>query len=267
MQGRFGVAISDPEIRQLEEMGARTWPAGRVEPLGGWLLSFDRGVTRRANSVLPNAWDDVPPIDDRIADVENRYRQAGLAPCFKMTRAALPRGLDGDLHRRGYLAEGQSSVLTAKLGAVEDRPSMPVDLEADQSPDWIACSWPGRPTNSDVDSRCRIAGRTGQPKVFAMVRLDGRPAGAAMAAVVRGWGCITAVRTPPEFRRRGVARALIAALANWAGRQDARSLFLQVEDDNAAARCLYMSAGYHEAYRYHYRTLKRSVLPSQAPYA
>lgn len=259
MMGLLGVAISDPEIRQLEEIGARTWPAGRVEPLGGWLLSFDRGVTRRANSVLPNAWDDRPPIDDRIVDVENRYRQAGLAPCFKMTRAALPRGLDDNLHRRGYVAEGHSIVLTATLGAVEDRPSLPVDFAADQSPDWSACSWPGRPTNSDVDSRCRIAGRTGRPKAFAMVRLDGRPAGVAMAAIARGWGCITAVRTPPEFRRRGVARALIAALAEWAGRQDANSLFLQVEEDNAAACGLYMLAGYHEAYRYHYRTLKRQV--------
>lgn len=245
------------EIRRLEEIAARTWPAHTIEPMGGWSLSIDRGVTRRANSVLPNAWDNGSPIDDRIADVERRYRQARLVPCFKMTRAALPGGLDDHLHKRGYLAEGHSIVLTATVGAAWDRPSLPVDLAADPSPDWIACSWPGRPTTLDVESRCRIADRTRRPKAFAMVRLDGRPAGAAMAAVVRGWGSITAVRTAPAYRRRGVARALIAALADWAGRQEARSLLLQVEEANLAARGLYATAGYREAYRYHYRTLER----------
>lgn len=89
-----------------------------------------------------------------------------------------------------------------------------------------------------------------------MIRLEGRIAGAAMAAVARGWCCITAVRTAPAFRRRGVARALIAALADWAGGHDGRSVLLQVEEDNTAALRLYASAGYAEAYRYYYRTLK-----------
>lgn len=254
------MAISDLEVRRLEEIGARTCPAGTIEPMSGWLLSIDRGVTRRANSVLPNAWDDGPPVDDRIADVEHRYRQAGLEPCFKMTQAARPSDLDDHLHRRGYVAEGHSVVLTATIGGVERRPSRPVGLAADLTQGWIECSWPGRPMTSDVDSRCRIAERTSRPKVFAIVRLDGRPAGAAMAAIVRSWACITAVRTPPAFRRRGVARALIAALADWAGQQDVKSLVLQVEEANAAARGLYASAGYCEAYRYHYRTLKRPIV-------
>lgn len=253
------MAISDNEVRLLEELGARSWPAGRAEPKGGWLLSIDRGVTRRANSVLPGGWDDGPPVGDRIADVERRYRQAGLAPCFKMTRAARPGDLDEQLHHRGYQAEGHSIVLTARVGDVQKSPSLPVELASDLTPDWVRCCWPGGSNDRDVDSRCRIAGRVRRPRVFATVRLDGRPAGAAMASVVRGWGCITAVRTPPDFRRRGVARALIAALADWAGGQDAESLFLQVEEDNVAALSLYAAAGYREAYRYHYRTLKHAA--------
>ena len=254
------MGISDPEIRRLEEIGARSWPAGRLERRWGWLLSIDRGVTRRANSVLPDAWDGGPRIDARVADIENIYRQAGLDPCFKITRAALPSSLDNHLLRRGYRAEGHSIVLTATPDAVEDRPLLPVDLTVDHTPDWIECRWPGQPMNSEIDIQCRIAARTSPPRVFAVARLDGHPAGAAMAAIVRGRGCITAVHTPPVFRRRGVARALVAALARWAGRRDARSLMLQVEESNAAALGLYASAGYSKAYHYHYRTLKTPVV-------
>lgn len=255
------MVISDREVRRLEEIGAQTWPAETIVPLGGWSMSIDRGVTRRANSVLPNAWEDGPSLDERIAMVENRYWHTGLRPCFKMTRAALPGGLDDHLDRRGYRAGGPSVVLTAAVGDVERRPSIPVELATDRTPDWVQCSWPGEPRDAHVESRCRIVDRIARPKLFVVVRLDGRPAGAAMASVASGWGCITAVRTPPEFRRRGVARALVAALADWAGAQDAKSLFLQVEEANGAARGLYASAGFGEAYRYHYRTLERPVAP------
>lgn len=254
------MAISDRQIRRLENIGARTWPAERVVPLGGWSLSIDRGVTRRANSVLPNGWKGGPALDDRIAAVEDSYRQAGLQPCFKMTRASLPGGLDDHLARRGYQTGGHSVVLTAALHEIECRPSIPVELTPDRTPDWVRCSWPAGPRHANVESRVRIADRVGRPKLFALVRLDGYPAGAAMASVAQGWGCVTAVRTPPEFRRRGVARALVAALAGWAGEQDAGNLFLQVEEANGPARSLYASIGFREAYRYHYRTLERPVV-------
>ena len=57
----------------------------------------------------------------------------------------------------------------------------------------------------------------------------------------------------PEQRRRGVARALLAALAGWASAQGAQRLYLQVERDNEPARRLYAGLGFEEAYRYHYR--------------
>ena len=100
------MSISDTEIRRLEEIGAKTWPARTTERLHGWLLSMDDGLTRRANSVLPIGWDDGPRVGERIAEVELRYQDHGLNPCFKMTRAVLPADLDDLLDRRGYRAEG-----------------------------------------------------------------------------------------------------------------------------------------------------------------
>jgi ribosomal protein S18 acetylase RimI-like enzyme len=56
--------------------------------------------------------------------------------------------------------------------------------------------------------------------------------------------------TLPSHRRLGLGRAVLSALASAAKRP---RLYLQVEQDNAAALTLYRSCGFHERYRYHYR--------------
>ena len=59
--------------------------------------------------------------------------------------------------------------------------------------------------------------------------------------------------TLPEQRRRGLAEAVLGAIARFALARGAQQLYLQVEVANEAARTLYARAGFREAYRYHYR--------------
>ena len=103
-------------IRLLEDLGADAWPAATAERLQGWRLCLDAGVTRRANSVLPNAATPVNDAETLIDEVERRYQARGLMPCFKLTVAAQPADLDDRLGRRGYRAEGHSLVLTGDAG-------------------------------------------------------------------------------------------------------------------------------------------------------
>ncbi|OSZ55500.1 hypothetical protein OQI_38175, partial [Streptomyces pharetrae CZA14] len=58
----------------------------------------------------------------------------------------------------------------------------------------------------------------------------------------------------PALRRRGLATAVMAALAGRALEEGASAGWLQVETDNAAARALYGELGFaaHHAY-HHYR--------------
>lgn len=241
----------DREILTLEEIGARTWPAQETIWLGGWLLSIDRGLTRRANSVLPLGWDDKETIGDRIDAVEHRYRERGLSPCFKMTRAACPPGLDDVLARRGYRSEGRSLVLTAEPAPSGEPDDTAIEMSSAMTPEWLQCTWPER---GDDERWIGIVGRIADPKAHALARIDGQPAGGALAVIEGGWACVTAVHTLPAFRHRGVARRLVAALSRWA-RGQASALFLQVESDNEPALRLYNSAGFRISYEYHYRTL------------
>jgi len=58
------------------------------------------------------------------------------------------------------------------------------------------------------------------------------------------WG-IANVVTHPRFRRRGIARRLVVAAIDAARRRGAPRVLLQVRDDNAPARHLYESLGFH----------------------
>jgi ribosomal protein S18 acetylase RimI-like enzyme len=239
-------------IRLLEDLGADAWPAATTIREGGWRVGLDRGVTRRANSVLPNA-----PVTDAEALIdlmERRYRGHGLRPCFKMTVAALPADLDRRLAARGYRAEGHSLVLVADAGAAAPSPQPRVAITLHQQPTaaWLETCWPAERDDQRAALE-QIAARVPAPCAFGLARLDGVTAGAALAVANRGWVGLTAVHTLPAYRRRGVARDLLGALTAWANAQGSRQLYLQVEADNGAALRLYAGLGFREAYRYHYR--------------
>jgi N-acetylglutamate synthase len=241
-------------IRLLEDIGADAWPAATTVWLEGWRLSLDAGVTRRANSVLPNV---APPIDaDALIDeAEQRYRARRLCPCFKLTAASEPTDLDRRLERRGYRAEGHSLVLVAETRAVvaPHAPEVAIILDDRPTEAWLDACWPAAQYAAERSARQAIVERLRLPRAFALARRDGALAGAALAVADRNWVGLTAVHTLPEQRRRGVARCLLAALADWARDQGVAHLYLQVERDNSPARRLYAGLGFSEAYNYHYR--------------
>jgi N-acetylglutamate synthase len=90
-------------------------------------------------------------------------------------------------------------------------------------------------------------------QAFASVREAGRTIAIGRVAGDAGWAGLTAVETDPACRRRGLATAVTAALAQVAADRGARGLYLQVENENHAAQALYRRAGFRDHHRYHYR--------------
>jgi GNAT superfamily N-acetyltransferase len=242
-------------IRLLEDIGADAWPAATTAWLEGWRLSLDAGVTRRANSVLPNAARPIDDADALIDEVEQRYGARYLCPCFKLTAASEPTDLDRRLERRGYRAEGHSLVLVAETRAVvaPHAPGVAIILDDRPTEAWLDACWPAAQYAAERSARQAIVERLRLPRAFALARRGGALAGAALAVADRSWVGLTAVHTLPEQRRRGVAHCLLAALAGWARGQGIGRVYLQVERDNPPARRLYAALGFAEAYSYHYR--------------
>jgi len=245
-----------PAIRALDDELYLGWPPERVVDLHGWRCGLDRGATRRPNSVWPFAWQPHRPLAAGIQAAERLYREAGLRPCFRITRAAAPGELPQALADRGYSREGASHVLVAETGSTGAAPprGTGVTLSLDERPSagWLACYEDGLASAAEGKAVRGLLARIAAPHVFAAVALDGRTASTALAIATRTCVQISAVRTLPACRRRGLAEHVLSALQDWARALGARRLALMVEATNAPALALYRKAGFRRAYDYHY---------------
>ncbi|MEW1999312.1 GNAT family N-acetyltransferase [Streptomyces coelicoflavus] len=254
---RRGPATS---YEELARVAARAWRPVESERLGGWELRAAGGFTRRANSVLPLG-DPGLPLDEALTAVRRWYGERGL-PAYVQTATGAEGTqelLCAELERRGWVREVTAEVWTGGLAPVADLAEgagVVLSREADEA--WLARYQ--RKGVSDVALRVLGSG----PSVwFATVpgagttgTTDATDAPAAIGrCVVDGrWASFAAVEVDPACRRRGLATAVMAALARRALDEGASAAWLQVETDNAAARALYARMGFtvHHAY-HHYR--------------
>lgn len=245
----------------LEVLAADHWRAAQTRHLGEWLLRADAGFTGRANSVLA-VGDPGLPLPEAIEQVRDWYAARGLTPM-----ACLPLGRPGDPDvaglaavREAFTAAGWvvragagAHVLTASSGPLRDRElreGQPA-VELLDGPDeaWLSVyHYRGQP----LPNSARRLLTSAPIQVFATVRDGGRTVAVARGSLAHGWAGITALEVVPSHRRRGLARALITALGGWAWRQAARSVFVQVGDDNDAALVLYAGCGFQTHHRYDY---------------
>lgn len=87
--------------------------------------------------------------------------------------------------------------------------------------------------------------------VFALVARAGEPQGFVMAWAAAGDAELLTVAVVPEARRKGVGASLVTSAGVAALVRGAASMHLEVSEDNAAARALYLKLGYSEAGRRH----------------
>ena len=80
--------------------------------------------------------------------------------------------------------------------------------------------------------------------IFLVAEQDGRTAGYVGCQTVLDEGYITNIAVSPDFRRQGIAKALIEALLAKARENGLAFVTLEVRESNAAARALYAGAGF-----------------------
>ncbi|HMJ11143.1 MAG TPA: GNAT family N-acetyltransferase, partial [Polyangiaceae bacterium] len=214
------------------------------------------------NSVWTNHTTGALGLEARIQYAESFYATRGLPARFHLSPLA-PAGLDAALAERLYQVDAPVNVQTAPLSVVLDgEGSVPpgaapapvhVQISHVLEPHWFELA--GRQSRfADTQQVYRgLLERLGERATYALALLDGRPAGTSVGVLEGEWLGVHSMLTQPEFRRRGVAQAMLYALARSASARGAERLYLQVEQDNRAALRAYAKAGFETAYATHYR--------------
>src|SRR5918994_6164130 len=99
------------EVRALEAAAALGWQALETERIGGWLLRYAGGFTRRANSCLPLS-DPGIPLAVAVAEVERWYAGRSANPSFQVI-VPLGRALEEHLDALGWPASQEGPDGTA----------------------------------------------------------------------------------------------------------------------------------------------------------
>ena len=238
------------DIASLERATLAAVPPQQVQELPGWLLALDDGTVGRAHSAVPLRHAALPAeVLDTIAA---RYREHGLAPMFRIPRAAGLQGLHDGLVQRGFVPRKPTLTQVGEVaGLLALATPAPVELATRPDASWAAVFLGEGFDPVDGASRLGLL-RRAQDSVFASVRVDGQLVAVGSGCYAEGWCGIHGMRTLPGWRGRGLAAAILAALGRQARERGIARCFLQVQQDNAGAQKLYARAGLATAWCYDY---------------
>lgn len=234
-----------PDASALYAVVGATWPAFSNTRLGPWTLRDGRGGGKRTSAATAEG---AVTLADLPA-AEAAMRAMGEVPRF-MIRAG-DAGLDALLEDAGYAIIDPVNMYVAALDALEMTPPPPTASFSIWEP--LAIQHEIWAQGGIGPERIAVMMRAAGPKIALLGREAGRAAATGFAAIHGGTAMVHALEVLPDFRRRGVARNLMAEAAIWARMQGARHLSVICTRGNAGANALYSGMGMALVGQYHYR--------------
>ena len=226
------IPVRTGEIRNLEHAAALAWPGTEQQWLGGWLLRYGGGATRRANSAVPLHF----TSHTEIGAVADWYASRGV-PALVSAPDRLFRIPDG------VPVDAENLVMTTDVAAAE---SDGVTVTSRPDPAWLAVYERHVPVDvltAVVDGEVAFGALAGA--AVGRVAVTDAPDGTR-------WAGVSAVHIAEAARRRGLARRLCEGLLGWAAERGATRAYVQVVAENDAARRLYEAMGFTEHHRSRY---------------
>jgi GNAT superfamily N-acetyltransferase len=238
---------------RIEEMSLNGWPALQTLVYDGWLLRFNKGYTKRSNSIHP-IYGHTLELNEKIRICEERYEKAGLRSTFKITPFSQPASLDEELAARGYALVDQTVVQTVHLSDVLSPAPAEIWLESDPSESWLAALSAFSGLTSEQASITRQMLELSPLKAcFALLHDNGIPVACGFAVIEDNWIGIYDLVTDPDSRNKGHGEQLVLHLLKWGRSQGAQEGYLLVVKNNAPAKRLYEKIGFVPQYEYWYR--------------
>ncbi|SFM94400.1 Acetyltransferase (GNAT) family protein [Thioclava dalianensis] len=230
--------------QDLTEIIDATWPAAKIHHAGGFDIREGLGGGSRVSCATLA----VPLEQADIAQAEARHRALGQTPRFMLRPG--DDALDACLAERGYESYDPVWLWQAPIAQVQGE-IPPVTAFAHWPPLQIA-----RDLWSEMENgpeRQAIMARVAGPRACILGRKKDRAAGAAFVALHGSVAMLHALAVAPEFRRLGLARAIVHEAARWAQESGATRFEMIVTQVNDASNGLARRLGMTQRAAYHYR--------------
>jgi N-acetylglutamate synthase len=240
------------DIAHIERATITAVSPQAVEELPGWLLPFNIGTVGRAISAVPLSHDVQHDVASLVAQIEARYLAHGFKAAFRLPDVANFAPLREHLTKLGYRMEQPTFVQIGRVLAMRQLADQPL-ADVDDVPDAAWAQLFLGEGFDPVDGAHRVALLSRAPgTAFASLRHNGETVAGGAGSFSHGWASVHGMRTVLSHRGQGLAKQVLASLAQTALDRGFENVFLQVEADNASANALYKKAGFVTAWQYAY---------------
>ncbi len=249
--------LDQENIRTVQERANNIWPTEFSYLLNGWILRFCKGVTWRANSVLPlNYWG--KNLQGDITKVEEIYRNFSTSSKFMLHDHHSPPELLPALTDLSYQPVMPTHVMGKKLDDFNLKNSdndYTFHFFDHRDPKWTSALTRLSPNRSSYKMKIigEIIDRVTIPqKGFFYSQFDSEIIGVVLAIIDGGYMGVMNLAVEADHRNKGIATSLMEHTIRWGRRSKANFIFLQVERTNTPARQLYRKLGLDDWYTYTY---------------
>ncbi|SDL66949.1 Acetyltransferase (GNAT) family protein [Kandleria vitulina] len=263
-------------INSIEEMSLNAWPSHKMELYDGWLLRFSHNYTHRTNSVHQVGESHIP-LDEKIAYCEEVYHHLHSPTIFKIS-PLIDSSFDHLLKERGYKKEHITENMV--MDYHDFKPLRPIHVEKEYYgrnsglPSIVGYEngnvihLKDRVTDDWVKGVLMLNGTTNptlqrivpsmyqailKEVIVASVWDDGEMIGSGLGILDRDHVGIYAIYVNQEYRRKGIARAIVSTILTEAEKKGCKHAYLQCVKGNTPAKSLYESIGFKYLYEYWFR--------------
>ena len=222
-----------------------TWPAASIHRAGPWSVREGRGGGKRV-SAASTTEDGAEALIGIAEAAQNAIGQPWLF-CLRDGQDTL----DTALSLQNYRIIDPVVIYAAPMAPLTCDP--PARLSA-------FTIWPPLAVIKEVwaeggigPARLAVMDRAAGAKTAILGRAGDRVAGAGFVAIHGDIAVVHALHVLPEQRRKGLARNMMRAAAQWAAAYGANQLAVAVTKANTDANALYLSLGMAIVDQYHYR--------------
>ena len=204
------IASGLPEVRRLEAVSFRSWPATNTIFDGTWAIRLTAAhPSKRINSVNPLDRGDQSDLTDRISRAAHRFQSFGRPLVFRQSPLAPPQ-LDSHFDAAGWRRFDETRVMVLDLdqaqlaGAVDQLPLKDVGRWIDQCVAMGSIDAPVKPGLTEL-----IGLVEGEVGLFLLEDGHGIPLAAAMAVRFGDLVGLFEVVANPQMRRLGLGRRIV----------------------------------------------------------
>jgi GNAT superfamily N-acetyltransferase len=241
---------------EAETAGLNASAPPQQELLDGWLIRLSPGKAKRSRCINAIAQGQ-RPLQDMLASCQRAFAKAGLPLVVRITPFTQPADLDDQLGALGWARFDATQVMLLPDLAPLVEAALPGDCTLQHSTPQDYAQAVGQLRGSSAEAIEAHAQRLlASPVAYVGLLLKRREELLACGQFAREGAAVGLydIFTVPAHRGQGLARGLCTQLLLQARAAGAQRAYLQVSDDNLAARSIYRGLGFIDGYSYHYRT-------------